>query len=100
MAKTLFAAKKRTRIADKTNVAQNNRQLERVRNLAPSYAVKAAQVGRLVGQSARRLFFPAVRRGSFGIEVLNERGTERKTRITARAPCRSKERDTIPKPSS
>jgi hypothetical protein len=53
MAKTLFAAKKQTRIADKTNVAQNNRQLESLRNFAPFlHAANAAQVA---ATSARAL---------------------------------------------
>jgi hypothetical protein len=72
MAKTLSAAKKRTRIADKTNVAQNSRQLERVRHLAPSCTRSRQPPLAVIGhQSAlKRLFSPALRRGSFGIEVL------------------------------
>jgi hypothetical protein len=70
--KTRRTAKKRTRIADKTNVAQNNRQLERVRHLAPSqHVVKAAKLAVTGHQSAlKSLFSPALRLGSSGIEVL------------------------------
>ena len=96
MAKTLSAAKKRTRIADKTNVAQNNRQLERVRHLEPSqHAVKAATLAVTGHQSAPKRLLPL----PFGA-VRSDRGaengwrTECKNRMTACAPRRSKERET------